>query len=116
MRHLSQIPIETEVEGTYGDLVISPDGTEVILHLADLPKLAEQQAYQLWARDDEALHSAGLYHWKDGHGPYFVMLDLAKPIESYQGFGMTIEPEAGSPLGNEPSTDPIWRLALASPQ
>jgi anti-sigma-K factor RskA len=110
------IPIEPQVEGLHGDLVISPDGEQVILRLAELPKLGENQAYQLWARDAVDLQSAGLFHWKDGHGPYYVMLELAKPIDQYQGFGMTIEPEAGSPLGNAPSGEGIWRLALASPQ
>jgi anti-sigma-K factor RskA len=110
-----KIPIDPAVEGVQGDLVISADGEIAILRLAELPQIEENQAYQLWAlEDNDVLHSAGLYHWADGHGPYYVELELAKSIDLYQRFGMSIEPEDGSPTPT--AGQQIWGLALASSQ
>ncbi|MDQ7027014.1 MAG: anti-sigma factor [Anaerolineae bacterium] len=111
-----RIPIDAVMEGVQGDLVISPDGEDVILRLAELPLIEENQAYELWALEEAGLQSAGLYYWADGHGPYYLQLDLSRPIDLYQQLGMSIEPEEGSPLGNAPSGPQIWGLVLATQQ
>ena len=109
-----KIPIEPVAEGVQGDLVVSADGETAILRLAELPQIEADEAYQLWAVEDSEPLSAGLYHWADGHGPYYVRLELAKPINGYQRFGMSIEPRDGSPTPT--AGQQIWGLALASSQ
>jgi anti-sigma-K factor RskA len=108
-----RFPIEADYEGVDGDLVISPDGERVVLRLQDLPVLDESQSFQLWLIDSEKNSSGGVYQWPDGHGPYYLVLHLEKPLAEYVRFGMSIEPAGGS---EAPTGPRVWVLPLASSQ
>jgi anti-sigma-K factor RskA len=97
-----------------GELVVSADGTNSVLRIASLPKLEEEQSYQLWVATWEGVNSWGVYHWPTGHGPYYLRITV--PVEELVRIGMTIEPYDGSPLGNQPSGEPIFGIQVASAQ
>lgn len=94
-----------------GQLVVSGDGTIAVLRIETLPALEDNQSYQLWTITEDGTADAGVFHWETGHGPYFVAVDPT--IENLRAFGMTVEPEGGSPLGDEPSGTRLFAIEVA---
>jgi anti-sigma-K factor RskA len=77
-------------------LVISRDGEHGTLVVDKLPPLDEHQQYQLWLIDDGTRTSGGVFSVKeDGYASLWV--GAPKALGSYKRFGITIEPEGGSP-------------------
>jgi anti-sigma-K factor RskA len=97
-----------------GELLVSADGTDSVLRIASLPQIETEQSYQLWVATGEGLDSWGVYHWPTGHGPYYLRITV--PVEELVRIGMTIEPYDGSPLGNQPSGEPVFGIQVASAQ
>lgn len=93
-----------------GELVYSADGTQAILRISELPDTTEEESYQLWLSDEDAIESGGIFHWADGHGPYYVLID--RPIEDIATVGMTIEPFEGSPE-NAPTSEQLFNVTVA---
>lgn len=89
-----------------GELRFSRDGRAATLEVFRLPALAEGQAYQLWLvagdddRDSGALFSVNDNGWAE------VPVEMARPSATYHRFGVTIEPEGGSP---GPTGEPVLR-------
>lgn len=100
--------------GAEGELVVRADTQQVMLRLSQLPPLTADQAYQLWAIDDEeGFTSIGVYHWYNlGQTTYYVDLSLPDPLGSYQRLGMSLEPLSGSPLVTEPSGPRLFNIPL----
>lgn len=66
------------------------------LVVEDLPPLEPERQYQLWLIRDGARISGGVFSVSpQGYGTLLVSAPL--PLESYQAFGVTIEPAGGSP-------------------
>jgi anti-sigma-K factor RskA len=79
-----------------GMLVISQDGEHGTLIVDGLPPLAQSQQYQLWLIQDGQRTSGGVFSVDpDGYGSLWI--DSPRPLVSYQGVGITVEPAGGSP-------------------
>jgi anti-sigma-K factor RskA len=82
--------------GATGMLVISDDGLHGTLVVDNLPDLGEAQQYQLWLIENGQRASGGVFSVSpDGYGSVWV--HSPKPLASFSTFGITIEPEGGSP-------------------
>lgn len=82
--------------GATGLIVVSVDGEHGTLVVDGLPALGDDQQYQLWLirgdhRDSGAVFSVS----NSGYGSVWV--NATDPLISYPAFGVTIEPEGGSP-------------------
>ncbi len=79
-----------------GMLVISADGEHGTLVVDGLPVLDASQQYQLWLIKDGQRTSGGVFSVdEEGYGSLWI--SSTEPLVSYQGVGITIEPEGGSP-------------------
>lgn len=94
-----------------GDMVVSPDGQQAVIRLTRLPQLQDNQTFQLWLIDGEGTHSGGLFDFSDPQATYYMVIPLARHALEYDAFGVSVEPEGGSPLVTAPSSDPIFALA-----
>lgn len=79
-----------------GMLVISRDGEHGTLIVDGLPVLDPSQQYQLWLIKDGERTSGGVFSVDvEGYGSLWI--EAPRPLVSYQGVGITIEPAGGSP-------------------
>jgi anti-sigma-K factor RskA len=79
-----------------GMLVISPDGLEGTLIVENLPALEPETQYQLWLIREGERDSGGVFSVsKSGYGHLRIMAPAS--LLSFDAFGITIEPEGGSP-------------------
>lgn len=79
-----------------GLLVVSHDGAFGTLVVDGLPPLDASMQYQLWLIKDGQRTSGGLFS-VDTQGYSSLWVKSARPLDTYQGFGVTIEPQGGSP-------------------
>lgn len=105
--------VPTGAENATGELVVSEDGSQAVLRIAELPTIAENQRYQLWLAQEEIVESGGLFYWPTGHGPYYIIMPIDHPISEYVRFGMSVEPENGSPYPDSPSGTPLFSVMVA---
>jgi anti-sigma-K factor RskA len=103
-------------EATYGDLVISSNGQQAVIRVNQLPTLTMEEAFQLWLVDDDGAVSGGVFQFQDPAGPNYIVLPLAKPVDDYLRFGVSIEPATGSPLGNRPSGPRAFGVTITPQQ
>ena len=83
-------------EEANGLLVISPNGEYGTLVTEGLSPLPQGEVYQLWLIQDGQRESGGTFVVTDtGYGSLYVSSN--KPLINYQAFGVTVEPEGGSP-------------------
>jgi len=79
-----------------GIIIISADGQHGTLVVQNLPTLPETKAYQLWLVKDGQRIDGGVFNVDDdGYRAYWVQ--APEPLDSYENFGVTIEPVGGSP-------------------
>jgi anti-sigma-K factor RskA len=79
-----------------GVIVISADGDHGTLVVDKLPPLQAGEQYQLWLIDDGQRTDGGVFSVdKDGYGSLWV--SSSRPLVTYPSFGVTIEPQGGSP-------------------
>ena len=97
-----------------GDLVISSDRERAALRLKQLPVINADQAFQLWMVDENGPVSGGVYPMPEDYALYLVIPN-EKPIDKYVRFGVSLEPAGGSPLGNAPSGERVFSIALPPP-
>ena len=79
-----------------GIIIISDDGEHGTLVVQNLPQLPESETYQLWLIKDGQRTNGGLFN-VDEDGYRSLWVGAPEPLGSYQNFGVTIEPAAGSP-------------------
>lgn len=83
-----------------GSITVTYSAAEQMIHVMphDVPAPAPDQTMQMWLIDDEGAESVGLMSGEEA--------ELLEGMEFGEGvaFGVTIEPEGGSP---EPTDDPI---------
>ena len=92
--------ITLQSTGQYPDatglMVVGGDGRVGYLVVDHLPPPGEGRQYQLWLIHGEARESAGVFGvGEEGYGGLYMHTE--KPLLSYTGFGITNEPEGGSP-------------------
>lgn len=79
-----------------GILVIGSNGQHGTLVVDELPPLEGGLEYQLWLIKDGERDSGAIFSVDvDGYGAVWVA--SPQPLVNYTGFGITIEPEGGSP-------------------
>jgi anti-sigma-K factor RskA len=79
-----------------GTLLITADGEYGTLIVDGLPVLGRGLAYQLWLIRDGQRVSGGVFAVNaEGYG--VLEVSSQEPLSGYTGFGVTIEPEGGSP-------------------
>jgi anti-sigma-K factor RskA len=79
-----------------GLMVVGGDGRVGSLIVDHLPPSREGQQYQLWLIRSDGRDSGGVFTVdEEGYGVLYMHTET--PLLSYAGFGITIEPEGGSP-------------------
>ena len=79
-----------------GTLLITTDGEYGTLIVDGMPALAPGLGYQLWLIRDGQRTNGGVFAVNDeGYGVLEIF--SPEPLGSYSAFGVTIEPEGGSP-------------------
>jgi anti-sigma-K factor RskA len=76
-------------------LVPSLDGRRVTFSVVGLPVLSSDRQYQLWLIQD-GVRTSGAVFSVDQLGCGIYALTTPRPLRSYSGFGVTIEPAGGS--------------------
>jgi anti-sigma-K factor RskA len=95
MRTISLVGTQMAPEAT-GLLVISVDGEHGTLVVDGLASLEPSWQYQLWLIQDGQRTSGGVFSVShEGYGSLWI--SSPQPLSSYSAFGVTIEPEGGSP-------------------
>ncbi len=96
---------------TTGRLLVSGDGQQAVLRVQDLPSLNANQIFQLWLIDADGSKSGGIYQ-AGNNAELYLVIPNEKAIDTYVAFGISVEPEGGSPLGDAPSSDPIFAVSI----
>ncbi len=108
-----RIPITTsEGFGASGELVITADGAKAVIQVKSLPSINNDQTFQLWLVDESGARSGGLLKLPSPDSTYYIVLPLEKPALDYDGFGVSIEPEGGSPDPNGPTGPRVFGISL----
>jgi anti-sigma-K factor RskA len=97
---------------THGELVLTSDGKYGVIEVRQLPEIHNNQTYQLWLIDDQGAHSGGIMDFSQPHGSNYISLPLEKAADDYDAFGMSIEPEGGSPDPNGPTGDRVFGVTV----
>lgn len=105
-----QVTIENSAVAS-GDIVVSPDGQQAVIRLTRLPQLEAAQTFQLWLIDAAGAQSGGLFPFSNPQATYYMVVPLEKSAGQYDAFGVSVEPEGGSPLFTAPSTAPIFAVS-----
>jgi hypothetical protein len=85
---------ETRPDAT-GLMVVGGDGLVGTLIVDNLPVLDKDFEYQLWLLGEEGRDDGGVFSVSDdGYGLKYIHSE--RPLLSYKGFGITIEPAGGS--------------------
>lgn len=79
-----------------GVIIISGDGRYGTLVASNLAALPEDQQYQLWLIEGDDRTSGGIFSVTQS-GYAALQVYAPQPLDSYDGFGITIEPYGGSP-------------------
>jgi anti-sigma-K factor RskA len=79
-----------------GVIVISVDGDHGTLVVDRLPALQAGKQYQLWLIDNGKRTSGGVFS-VDAAGYGSLWVSSPNPLASYGSFGVTVEPQGGSP-------------------
>lgn len=90
-----------------GEMVATADGKQAVLRMTRLPELNNDSTFQLWLIDGNGAHSGGLFPFTDSSSTYYVIVPLTKGVFDYNAFGVSVEPQGGSPSPDGPSTTPI---------
>lgn len=93
-----------------GQLVYLKDENKAVLRVSNVPPLDDGQIYQLWLVDDAGSSSGGLYRLTEETN--YVQIAITKPVPEYARFGVSLEPESGSPLGDQPSGPRVFSIPI----
>jgi anti-sigma-K factor RskA len=96
-----------------GELVLTADGQYGVIKVWGLPPIQGDQTFQLWLIDDSGAHSGGLLEFAQPQGPNYISLPIPseKAADDYDAFGLSIEPEGGSPDPNGPTGDRVFGVS-----
>jgi len=101
-----------EFTNIVGELVVDLDANRAVIQVENLPEIEYDQTFQLWLRDSEGTVIDGGLFAGNHYGPTYVTLPLQIPFTNYAGFGVSLEPAGGSPLGNQRSGPSVFRIPL----
>ncbi len=87
-----------EGQDAYGTIVFDPDRPVAAMYAWGLEPLPPGRTYQVWLRTrSDGRVSAGTFQSTGGKTFTLVVIRAPDPLQAYAGFGVTIEPEGGSP-------------------
>ncbi len=86
-----------------GQMLMSPNSSEAYLVAEALSPLPQDRTYQLWLIADDQPTSVGIFRPNE-QGIATVAVQAPRPLDHYQGAGITIEPAGGS---SQPTTEPV---------
>jgi anti-sigma-K factor RskA len=90
--------IKADVQGLAGSVLVDNDKSTAVLVLWNLPQLEAGETYQVWLLDaDGKRTSGGLFTPVDKQGYTTATIQSPVPIGEFDGLGVTVEPEGGSP-------------------
>jgi anti-sigma-K factor RskA len=95
---------------TTGELVVTADGQYGVIQVEKLPNIAADRAFELWYINDTGPHSAGLLDINNPQAPNYI--NLPEPVEQYNAYAVSVEPETGSPDPNAPSGDVAFAVEV----
>lgn len=98
-------------EDITGELIIGADGQQAVIRVEALPQLADDEAFQLWLIDAAGAVSGGVYRLTEP-GAHYIALPLERSAYTYERFGVSLEPAAGSPFADRPSGPRVFDVAL----
>lgn len=109
-----RIPIESVFKDDMsGELIIAPDGQRAALKVANLPVVNEPHDFQLWLVSPDGVQSGGIIPAIQAAGTSYITIPLAGTSASdYQAFGVSLEPEGGSPFADRPSGERMFFVNL----
>jgi anti-sigma-K factor RskA len=95
----------TEATGAWAVLRYNPDNTLAVFQSWKLPTLSTAQAYQLWLVDEDGHRDSGaVFNVPTGtDGKVTLVVMAPRPLKSYVGCGVSIEPNGGSPQPTGPA-------------
>lgn len=93
--HLVVLRGTAEVPEAVGTLVIT-DGQDGLFLVTALPHLDSTSQYQLWLIKDGRRTSGGVFS-VSSEGQARIQISASRPLNSFDAFGVTIEPFGGSP-------------------
>jgi len=91
-----QLSATEAVPDAAGIIVISGDGRYGTLIASNLTRLPEDQQYQLWLIQDGERTSGGVFSVSRS-GYAALRVSSKQSLDSFNAFGITIEPYGGSP-------------------
>ena len=94
--HVLALNGTTDAPEVTGVLIVTADGTLGTLVVDHLPPLHSGMKYQMWLRDSEGLVAGQTFGISDS-GYWGGHVSSEAPLLSYEWFGVTMEPEDGSP-------------------
>ncbi len=110
--HIPIAPGEGQ-EVVTGELVAAPDGTLAVIRVESLPALSPDQTFQLWMREaDGDVYSGGLFRAAPGDVAYIPVPLEGRPLDSFVGFGVSIEPAGGSPYPDRPTGPRVFAVTV----
>jgi anti-sigma-K factor RskA len=92
-----------------GRLYTAPELNALALIIYDMPPLPQGKVYQLWLIDSGDNRTSGGTFTVDAQGRAWLLIRAPKTLDNYQGVGITIEPEGGSPA---PTGDKMMGTSL----
>lgn len=108
----SRVPITAVDSSATGEMVMSTDGSQAVIQVASLPNIETNQIFQLWLIDANGAHSGGLLTQIDVSKTNYIIVPLEKPVTQYDAFGVSIEPETGSPNPDGPSGPRVFGITI----
>jgi len=92
-----------------GRLYTAPELNTLALIIYDMPLLPQGKVYQLWLIDSSGDRTSGGTFTVDAQGRAWLLIRAPRTLDNYQGVGITIEPEGGSPA---PTGDKMMGTSL----
>jgi len=98
-----------------GELVASPDGERAVIRVEGLPALSEEDVFQLWLVDGDGVRtSGGLFRQAEDDAATYIEVPLAAPFDTYQRFGVSLEPVGGSPFPDKPTGPGVFSVPIGA--
>jgi anti-sigma-K factor RskA len=111
-RQYDLVPGEVD-QAVWGNLLISANGTQGVLCMWKLPRIANDQTFQMWLIDTSgARTSGGLFRAAMSEDALYVQVRFERPPTTYQSVGVSLEPAGGSPYPNRPSGPRVLSVPL----
>ncbi len=92
-----RFPVDSaEFEGVTGELLVSADGAQAVLRVANFPEITEDQTFQFWLNTEGDVQSGGTWFPKADRTEFFIVLNLETPLQELVRIGCSVEPAGGS--------------------